>query len=273
MMRIMLTILLLLSARAAAAQDTRALLVDFIRMNGCVSNAAYLDNVIGIIGADAATAKSLLDEMVASGEAERSPDGAELRLGEQLCAGADTAVEEAASRFAAAGPLLFVQSSITGQLMASAACRLSLNELSKVLVSDATSEAEFEAAVASLEMEGSVTRDGETLVLNPEKCPAGKREGAPVVEFSVEHLQVWLYGYLSSIGCRYPAVGAPEFIAPDLAYALQTVAEASGYNLGPNGHELLTQRFVEILMAASEPTGWVQVDPVTGELVAVLCTP
>jgi hypothetical protein len=131
----------------------------------------------------------------------------------------------------------------------------------------------LDVAVEQLGANGEITREGGDLVLDPARCAPGKREEAPVVGFAPEQISYWLYRYISSLGCRYPSSAAPELIAPDLAYGLQTAAEADGFSLGPEGRVILEAQFVEILRAADDPNGWVQIDPATGELIAKLCVP
>jgi hypothetical protein len=136
MLRSALGVPLLLVATGAAAQDTRDILVDYIRMHGRVVAEPAIDEVlVGTLGDDGTEVEALVSSFLASGEAERSPEG--IRLRPELCAGADLAIAEDEARMADQAPESPVRYMVTGQLMAPANCGLPEADLAGGLVGDA----------------------------------------------------------------------------------------------------------------------------------------
>lgn len=241
---------LLLAAGAAAAQDPRSLVVGGVRLNGCAMAEEEAGPFFAAMGLPWETVGAVAQELVATGGASLTAEGS-LVLSEGLCRPAPAAwIEEGLAAFPG--------------------CRAPLRDFEAEMESLGLAAEAFDAGLLELASTSRVVPEGTDIVLAD--CPPGvdlrPDPLARIESFGMPGLRGLVALHLSANGCRVTPAGREETVAEMVAEAASQMA--LGDPLPQEATAALRTRIEEVL---DNPGPAYEIDPGTGDLVLLHCTP
>ncbi len=251
-LRSLLVVIVGLAGSQAAAQDPRSLVISLIRANGCAITDADAERVFSAQGVAREVVGAVAQGLEATGEASFGEDGSQMILSEEMCR--PTAE-------------VFLEQEI-GSLRG---CRIPLSDLvaraEELFLYD---PAEVDAGLAALAAAGKVVPDGAEVALAT--CAEGPVvEPDPVRRIEAMGAPYWrglVALHLMRNGCRVTPDARAGLVA-ELA-----AAEADKLVLGsPVPPEAVAAAAAGIEEVLDNPGPAYEIDPATGDLVMIHCTP
>lgn len=250
---------LVVATGSAAQADLRAAVLDYARAFDCSADPATLEILATqVLGEAPGAAESAIGTLVAAGEAVGNEFGG-IDVLPPLCEpSADQQVYSAS---------VWIEEWLYG----AEGCRLPLAELARRAEQQDLSADGFALAMGFLVASGLLAQEGGDIghrlaCLPPVPPPADPLER--VASFDESGLRASLYLHVADIGCRVTPEargGVVEAVAAQLA-PLMDVREADG----PEVMAAVRARVEEVL---DNPGRAYEIEPGTGDLVALYCTP